>query len=252
MNSVITDWKDETKYIIVLLGKGGSGKDTVMNMIAKEYKNVQTVVSHTTRPVRKGEIEGKSYYFISDEKFCEMNKNKSFVETRHYNVITDGQNNQTQYPKIIKNVCSVLQRIKKKFFGSMQGDSVWYYGLAQEELENKLNKGHVIVVLDLQGYKELRKYYYDHEDLFKKTRLVSFYIDIDEEIRFKRYIQRDEITLANVKEGLRRMEADDRDFQGVEECVHQHIKFKDDANMDTSSEQIKNYIVKLLELEKEM
>ncbi len=222
---MINDWKDKEKYIIVLLGKGGSGKDTVMNMIAKEYKNVQTVVSHTTRPMRKGEIEGKSYYFISDEKFCEMNKNKSFVETRHYNVITDD---------------------------SPQGCSVWFYGLAQEELENKLNKGHVIVVLDLQGYKELRKYYYDHEDLFKKTRLVSFYIDIDEEIRFKRYIQRDEITLANVKEGLRRLEADDRDFQGVEEYVHQHIKFKDDANMDTSSEQIKNYIVEQLELEKEM
>ena len=215
---MITDWKDEAKYIIVLLGKGGSGKDTVMNMIAKEYKNVQTVVSHTTRPMRKGEIEGKNYYFISDEKFCE----KSFVETRHYNVITDD---------------------------SPQGCGVWYYGLAQEELENKLDKGHVIVVLDLQGYKELRKYYYDHEELFKKTRLVSFYIDIDEEIRFKRYIQRDEITLANVKEGLRRLEAD---FYGVEKYVHQHIKFKDDANMDTSSEQIKNYIVEQLELEKEM
>ena len=222
---MINDWKDKGKYIIVLLGKGGSGKDTVMNMIAKEYKNVQTIVSHTTRPMRKGEIEGKSYYFISDEKFCEMNKNKSFVETRHYNVITDD---------------------------SPQGCSVWFYGLAQEELVNKLDKGHVIVVLDLQGYKELRKYYYDHEDFFKKTRLVSFYIDIDEEIRFKRYIQRDEITLANVKEGLRRLEADDRDFQGVEEYVHQHIKFKDDANMDTSSEQIKNYIVEQLELEKEM
>ena len=222
---MITDWKDEAKYIIVLLGKGGSGKDTVMNMIAKECKNVQTVVSHTTRPMRKGEIEGKSYYFISDEKFCEMNKNKAFVEMRHYNVITDD---------------------------SPQGCGVWYYGLAQKELENKLDKGHVIVVLDLQGYKELRKYYYDHEELFKKTRLVSFYIDIDEEIRFKRYIQRDEITLANVKEGLRRMEADDRDFYGVEKYVHQHIKFKDDANMDTSSEQIKNYIVEQLELEKEM
>lgn len=225
MNSVVNEWKDKEKYIIVLLGKGGSGKDTVMNMIAKEYKNVQTVVSHTTRPMRKGEIEGKNYYFISDEKFYEMNKNKLFVEKRHYNVITDD---------------------------SPQGCSVWFYGLAQEELENKLDKGHVIVVLDLQGYKELRKYYYDHEDLFKKTRLVSFYIDIDEEIRFKRYIQRDEITLANVKEGLRRMEADDRDFYGVEEYVHQHIKFKDDADMDTSSEQIKNYIVEQLELEKEM
>lgn len=222
---MVNEWKDKEKYIIVLLGKGGSGKDTVMNMIAKEYKNVQTVVSHTTRPMRKGEIEGKNYYFISDEKFYEMNKNKLFVEKRHYNVITDD---------------------------SPQGCSVWFYGLAQEELENKLDKGHVIVVLDLQGYKELRKYYYDHEDLFKKTRLVSFYIDIDEEIRFKRYIQRDEITLANVKEGLRRMEADDRDFYGVEKYVHQHIKFKDDADMDTSSEQIKNYIVEQLELEKEM
>ena len=148
---MVNDWKNKEKYIIVLLGKGGSGKDTVMNMIAKEYKNVQTVVSHTTRPMRKGEIEGKNYYFVSDEKFCEMNKNKSFVETRHYNVVTDG---------------------------SPQGCGVWYYGLAQEELENKLDKGHVIVVLDLQGYKELRKYYYDHMELFKKTRLVSFYLSL--------------------------------------------------------------------------
>ena len=37
--------------IMVILGASGSGKDTVMNRLVKEF-DVKPVVSYTTRPIR--------------------------------------------------------------------------------------------------------------------------------------------------------------------------------------------------------
>ena len=48
---------------IVLLGKTSSGKDTICNqLIEKKYKKL---VTYTTRPMRQGEVQDKTYHFIS-------------------------------------------------------------------------------------------------------------------------------------------------------------------------------------------
>lgn len=51
------------KKRIIIVGKGGSGKDH----LRKELEKIgfRYCVSHTTRPPREGEINGKDYYFIS-------------------------------------------------------------------------------------------------------------------------------------------------------------------------------------------
>lgn len=51
------------KKRIVIVGKGGSGKDH----LRKELEKIgfRYCVSHTTRPPRDGEIDGEDYYFIS-------------------------------------------------------------------------------------------------------------------------------------------------------------------------------------------
>lgn len=60
--------------IIAIVGASGSGKTYLSKLLQNEL-NVFTIVSHTTRPKRTGEIEGQDYYFINDRRafpFCDM------------------------------------------------------------------------------------------------------------------------------------------------------------------------------------
>lgn len=49
-----------------------------------EY-NVKYCVSHTTRPARKGEIDGTDYYFVSEQKFQDMINDGQFLEHVSFN-----------------------------------------------------------------------------------------------------------------------------------------------------------------------
>ena len=66
--------------IIVISGPSGSGKSTLIKKLIEKHEELEFSVSHTTRPKRKGETEGKDYFFVSKEKFSEMIKNDEFVE----------------------------------------------------------------------------------------------------------------------------------------------------------------------------
>jgi len=96
----------------------GAGKDTLVNLISKRL-NLPTLVSHTTRPIRQGEIEGKTYYFVSDVFF--KNQYNNFLELREYKV--------------------------------WNGDT-WYYGLHEIEI---LDKPYSLFIVDRQGYEELKE-----------------------------------------------------------------------------------------------
>jgi len=54
------------KKRIIIVGKGGSGKDYLRTKL--ERKGLKYCVSHTTRPPRDNESEGKDYFFISNEE----------------------------------------------------------------------------------------------------------------------------------------------------------------------------------------
>ena len=54
--------------LIILMGKSGAGKDTIQNEIIDRY-NFNRFVSTTTRPMRKGEVNGREYHFVSVEEF---------------------------------------------------------------------------------------------------------------------------------------------------------------------------------------
>lgn len=60
--------------IIAIVGASGSGKTYFSRLLQNEL-NVFAIVSHTTRPRRENETEGKDYYFIGKNQaipFCEM------------------------------------------------------------------------------------------------------------------------------------------------------------------------------------
>lgn len=69
--------------MIVLLGESASGK----SMIEKQLTicGYDKIVSYTTRPIRKGEVHGKDYYFIDTDEFLSLKQNNFFAETTVYN-----------------------------------------------------------------------------------------------------------------------------------------------------------------------
>jgi guanylate kinase len=66
--------------IIVLSGPSGCGKSTLINMLLKKNPELSFAVSHTTRPRRRGERNGKAYYFVSQAEFVKMKEENQFLE----------------------------------------------------------------------------------------------------------------------------------------------------------------------------
>lgn len=181
--------------IIVLCGKGASGKDTTLNKLVGKYSNLQTCVSHTTRPMRKNEVNGREYYFIDDAEFEGMYSNGSFVETRSYQV-ADG--------------------------------NTWFYGMSEAEISDKLSKGHLIMILDINGLQELKEYYQDTD-----IKIASFFIDVDVNIRVQRYLDRDRMTYEVLQEAMRRVEADESDFANARDIVD-YVVFNPESSDDSA------------------
>lgn len=71
--------------IIALMGEAGSGKDTLLRCIMSSFPKYNEIVSCTTRPKRMGEIEGRSYYFMTDEMFQTIVKSDAMLEYTSFN-----------------------------------------------------------------------------------------------------------------------------------------------------------------------
>jgi len=65
--------------LLVISGPSGVGKGTLVNRLKSDL-NLAESVSCTTRCKREGEIEGKSYFFISHEDFEKKIKNGELLE----------------------------------------------------------------------------------------------------------------------------------------------------------------------------
>ncbi len=63
--------EQERQRVFAIAGPSGSGKDSIIQELAKRYSKVEIAVKFITRPMRPGEIEGESYYFITNEEFKE-------------------------------------------------------------------------------------------------------------------------------------------------------------------------------------
>ena len=53
--------------IVILAGESSVGKDLILNKLVEKY-GWHKAVSYTTRPMRKGEIEGEDYHFLTSNK----------------------------------------------------------------------------------------------------------------------------------------------------------------------------------------
>lgn len=69
--------------LIILTAPSGTGKSTVAHRVLKGRPRVAFSVSHTTRPMRQGEVDGEDYYFVDDETFDAMVADQGFAEWAH-------------------------------------------------------------------------------------------------------------------------------------------------------------------------
>ena len=69
--------------ILIITGPSGVGKNTIINALSKKL-DFNFSVSYTTRPKRVSEVNGKDYYFISNEEFQNMINNNELVEFEEY------------------------------------------------------------------------------------------------------------------------------------------------------------------------
>lgn len=105
--------------LVILSGVAGAGKDTIKKELIKRMENVESLPSYTSRPIREGDIEGETYYYVSKKEFEEMIENGDFYE---YDI---HHNN--------------------------------YYGTSRKLLNEKINTGKIIVKdIDVNGTEHLK------------------------------------------------------------------------------------------------
>ena len=66
--------------MFIFSGPSGCGKSSVIKRVLKEVDDIELSVSVTTRGMREGEVDGKDYYFISEEKFRELVNSNELYE----------------------------------------------------------------------------------------------------------------------------------------------------------------------------
>ena len=151
---LITSWtmcknfksqKTSNKKLIIFLGSSAAGKDTALNYLIENH-DFKPVVSHTTRPMREGEREGRDYYFIQEKDFKALEKEDELVERREYQTCVNGKKD------------------------------IWYYGIAKTELNSPR---FLVTIVDTDGLKSLTEY-------LGKEKVVSIFISVPAEIRKKR------------------------------------------------------------------
>jgi guanylate kinase len=58
--------------LFVISAPSGAGKTTLIQQVMVRFPGVSYSVSHTTRPPRPGEIDGKDYFFVTEQTFTRM------------------------------------------------------------------------------------------------------------------------------------------------------------------------------------
>jgi guanylate kinase len=66
--------------VIVVTGASGAGKSSIERILLERNSELELAVSATTRERRQSEIDGKHYWFLTDEEFDRRLAEKGFLE----------------------------------------------------------------------------------------------------------------------------------------------------------------------------
>ena len=70
------------------MGKSSTGKDTIFKeLLRKNTFSFKTIVSYTTRPIRRGEKDGHEYHFTDEAGFQKLKEAGKIIEDRCYETV---------------------------------------------------------------------------------------------------------------------------------------------------------------------
>lgn len=75
---------NEQGMLAVISGFSGAGKGTLMKALLERYDNYALSISATTRNPREGEVDGREYFFVTEDRFKEMIEQNALIEYAQY------------------------------------------------------------------------------------------------------------------------------------------------------------------------
>ena len=159
--------------ILLLCGYTATGKDTYQNLLLERNPKLKRAVSHTTRPIRPGEEDGREYHFVSDREYKMLESNGEILSGRTYKTIAEGK------------------------------QAVWDYGLTYLAVEHPTSE--YITIVDHEGVKRLTralgkdivKVVYLHAT--EKTLRARSLVRLDEAAEFNRRLDDDIIKFEGIE-----------------------------------------------------
>ena len=116
----MSDTATKQGQLYVVSAPSGAGKTSLVKALVEANNDITVSVSHTTRAIRPGEIDGVNYHFVSAAEFSDLKERGGFFE----------------WAKVFDN----------------------FYGTSQQSVLDQLNRGvDVILEIDWQGAAQIKQ-----------------------------------------------------------------------------------------------
>lgn len=184
---------------IIFSAPSGAGKTTIVRHLLNRFPELAFSISACSRPIRKHEVDGKDYYFLTPDEFRAKIKEEAFLE---WEEVYEGR----------------------------------YYGTLKEEIDRIWKAGKTVIFdVDVVGGVNIKKYFGEQAlsifvqvpsvDVLKE-RLVKRSTETEEDLQRRiskaqdemQYADQFDVTLMNneLDEALKKAEALVRDFLNKE------------------------------------
>lgn len=168
--------------LFVFSGPSGVGKGTVLESLMQSFDQVEYSVSATTRAAREGEVDGRDYFFIKEDKFFKMVEGDKFIEW--------AQVHSNYYGTPRKYVQDILEKGK---------DIILEIDIQGARQVNKTFPGAIFIFLSPPSLKELEKRLEQRgseDDKNKELRLSNAREEIKEKLKYDYEIVNDRLDQA--------------------------------------------------------
>ena len=128
--------------IYIITGPSGVGKNTIIEAMSTDL-DFYFSVSHTTRPQREGEVDGKDYHFVTEEEFKSLVDENLMIEYEQYGGFFYG----TSKKEILKESNIILLDLEVNGATKLLSENDDFIGIFIDIDDNELvkrlkNRGH--------------------------------------------------------------------------------------------------------------